>query len=212
MGPGTLMCRARTNRTLPANPVEMMVFHHNCHEKCLDHQRSKTRLRRGIGIESERRDWSFVAGFPVAELESFIIVRFHSQNHFFVNIDFPAKTERIIRFVDDQSTKGNQRRNWDAKTEPHAIAVEHVRRAVVPRKPSLPRTEQFLTSVMLYNGERRFIARVRWDRRRIGRHRAARYRIGLTIVGYGWQAALSGLETHLFRRLVLSCTVLNQRP
>ena len=58
-----------------------------------------------------RRVWSFVAGFAATQLESFTIVRFHSQNHFFEDIHFPvsveAKTEGIIRFVDDQSTKGN---------------------------------------------------------------------------------------------------------
>jgi len=43
---------------------------------------------------------------------------------------------------------------WDTKTERHAIAVEHVRRAV-PAKPSLHRTEQFLTNVMLFNDEKK---------------------------------------------------------
>src|ERR1700693_3849865 len=54
MGPGTLMYRARTNRTLPANPAKMMASHHNCHEKSLDQQRSKTRFQLCIGMESER--------------------------------------------------------------------------------------------------------------------------------------------------------------
>lgn len=41
---------------------------------------------------------------------------------------------------------------WDAKTPP-AVAVGH--RAIVPPKPSLQRTEQFLTNVMLYNDEKK---------------------------------------------------------
>jgi hypothetical protein len=81
------------------------------------------------------RVWSFVAGVPDTQLESFIIVRFHSQNHFFVNIHVPAaveaKTERIIRFADDQSSEGNQRfLNFDLQnyltTQPIRVSFGHM--------------------------------------------------------------------------------------
>jgi hypothetical protein len=110
MGPGTLMRRARTNRILPANPAEMMVFRHKCHEKCLDDQPSKTRFQLSIGIESERAVPGALLLYSYAK-DLIIIVRFHSQNHFFVDVHFltsvEAKTERIIRFLDDQSTERN---------------------------------------------------------------------------------------------------------
>lgn len=60
-----------------------------------------------------RGDGSFAAGFPIAQLKRFILVGFHPDDHFFVDIHFPAaveaKAKRIVRFGDDQSANGNQR-------------------------------------------------------------------------------------------------------
>jgi hypothetical protein len=60
-----------------------------------------------------------------------------------------------VKIVIPKPTQPPIPRNWDVKTESHPIAGEHVRRVVVPAKPSLRRTEQFLTNVMLYNSEQK---------------------------------------------------------
>jgi hypothetical protein len=108
------MCSARTNRMLPVNPAEMMVFQRDCHEKCLDHQQSIARFQSSIDLESERdAPGALFEGSPIIQRENFTIGRFHSQNHFFVNIHIPAsieaKPERIVRLADNQSAERNSR-------------------------------------------------------------------------------------------------------